>query len=184
MVKGSLSLADTKEAVNGMSHADLSELRSYIGLRLTLPETKGKSVAKGDDFLSHMLDLLVSVGQSKGADIRNRAMLARASQYKSFVLKCLGDGNHKGLKEYFERAAPTVVQRRALMRLSLELLHDNILAIGGTCSATTMMAQIHRIPAVMNSELPGYAASGRLDFAARQERKSNVRTSINKRTWR
>lgn len=137
-------------------------------------EKTAKAKNRNDETALEMLDCIVEVMQSKGADETPRSMLEKSNAFAAYRAKFrdnVDPGDRYGsLTRYFDRVMKANrVRRRALMRLAAGLLYENLIAMDVAVSSRTMMSHVHRIPAVLNRNFPGYAANGMLHLVVRGE---------------
>ena len=108
-----------------------------------------------DLILSSISDTLLSMGTENC----NPWILKRSSQYKAFKEKV------PYLIKYLDRAGiKTKINRQAILSIAIKLLYQNLIDMNQSPSSRTLMAQIHRIPAVLNQHFPGYAGACMLSW--------------------
>lgn len=135
--------------------AYLKSLAAIDPAQATLPLTLGKS--KNDD-ADTVLNVIYEVMKQGGLEYFE-PNLQDTGHYKSFAPKC------PPLLAWIKTAFPTqnsALHERALLRVGVRLLYEDIRRMGQAVSLRTLMAQIHRVPAVIDAAFPGYAASGLL----------------------
>lgn len=59
---------------------------------------------------------------------------------------------------------------QTMLMVAVKLLHADLMDMGIAVSTRTMMAHVHRLPALINRQFPGYAASGLLKLFATRKR--------------
>lgn len=77
------------------------------------------------------------------------------------------------LLHFINSNAPHHLQRQALLGLGIELLYRDLVEQQIPISARVVMRHVHRIPAVLNRHLPGYAESGLLRHVIRMRKPAN-----------
>jgi hypothetical protein len=142
-----------------------SEERGKIAERLKMLNAlaPGKSLVSSPDSLDQpsaggiaeeLLDAIcATVLQTSGEKIAPFG-LRRAPQFRSFKEKA------QALEGFLHKHALTRSERRALLHIAIGLLYDVIREEGHPAAARTIMAQVHRLPAVLDWQFPGYAAAG------------------------
>jgi hypothetical protein len=76
-----------------------------------------------------------------------------------------------GLMGFLRQQHPSRVGQHALLSYALELLYHNMLHAGFSLSYRTLMANIHRVPMVLDSHFPGYAKLRLLGCIVDKQRK-------------
>ena len=70
----------------------------------------------------------------------------------------------RDLMPYIRAAHDQRSGQHALLRLGLQLLYDDMTDRQLAVSARTLLANIHRVPAVLNKAFPNYAKAGLLHW--------------------
>ena len=166
---------ELKDAASKLTPDMMRDLRDYLNMLLGTGAPTSKPLPKDtkhEEMAIFCLDAIVEHMRSKGADTASRGMLMKTMAFTAFHQKF-----REGLAVFFENAAPKHVQRMAILRMAVSLLYDNLEAMGVAVSSRTVMAHVHRLPAVLNQAFPGYAASGKLHLSTRLENgdEDNVR---------
>lgn len=158
---------DVKHMIDQLTRDELREVREYVSLMLSQggasTPARERVRTNDEDFARIALDCIVRVMRARGADVRSVSVLERSQMHASFVRKFVGEEDEEGLVAYFRRIIRrNKIERTAFMHVAINCLYDELIEMDKTVSATTMMAQIHRLPAVVNRCFPGYARSGLL----------------------
>lgn len=160
---------NAKNATTGLTIEELKDLRKYIAGLIALGP--GKADAAGTILTASNHDDWVLMGitdymRSKQLDPSGVAQLTAGKHYQTYKKKL------PAFHVWIARAG-TKTQQRALLRVGAELLHENLEAMGFPVSSRTMIANIHRLPSVINQQFPGYAQAGLFTMIIRKE--SDVR---------
>lgn len=99
--------------------------------------------------------------RDRGVEYASVQMLRRVSNYKSFAEKV------PPTMIYFRKVTKNRVKLRALIRVAIDLLYLDLGKIGLSVTTRTMMSHWHRVPAVIESNFPGYARRGHLGLLLR-----------------
>jgi len=115
--------------------------------------------AKEEDATYMVLDVICEFMKAKGADFTSPTVLRKTKHYSAFRQKIMEDG----MLDFYKKAAGNNrVALRALMRVGVKLLYQNLIELELPTNSRNMMAHMHRLPAVINRAFPGYAESGLL----------------------
>lgn len=109
-----------------------------------------------------LLDCIIEVTRDTIGYPIAKETLRDTSAYQSFRRKL------PALIEFIEHAAPEYHQRRAIIKLGMELLFGYLHRPDRMTGPTTLMQQIHRLPDALNAQFPGYASAGLLGLIARE----------------
>lgn len=111
-----------------------------------------------------VLDILCRRLASLGVERANPNALIKASQYQSFKTKV------PDLMQWLKDAGCTTrhLQSHAI-GMGFELLYKDNAARGFQVGSRPLMAQVHRIPNIINQQFPGYGSSGLLSWAIKRE---------------
>lgn len=149
-------------------------------VRVCLASLKSNIVpltAEPDDDCDQVLNAIVATLKKSGVEFVSVPRLRNSQGYRAFTEKV------NEVMVYISKATTNKVQQRAILQLGVELLYRNLLELKLPATAYLLMAQIHRLPAVLNRAFPGYAESGLLFWVvggAAPTRTDNVK-SANKR---
>jgi hypothetical protein len=162
--------------MDGLSKAELDDVVSYAKMLggvggVAMPS--GLAEVKADSETEMLLDIIVRVAQSRGAEFTGVPALKKSQHYAPFRRKIA----EFGLVEYFKHtvAKNNRIRLQAFMWLAVELLYDSLVAMSIPVSSRAMMNHVHRIPSVVNNAFPGYAASGMLHMVIRSKERKHVR---------
>jgi hypothetical protein len=146
---------------------ELQRVRSGLAALSSLGGAK--PIVRGpEDDADWVLLGITSFMQNAGLDMSGPAQL-RGSHFAAFRNKM------PALMHFINRAGDKNKQR-ALLHLGLDLLHENMTAIGLAVTSRTLMQHVHRIPGVIDRSFPGYAQAGLLPLIiATTKGKVNVR---------
>jgi hypothetical protein len=114
----------------------------------------------GRDDVQFVLEVIASAMARE--DYSSPSLLRKSSQFASFKTKV------PALIEYLKPAGSRN-QQRALLRLGVELLQKYMTGIGVPTGSRVIMQNIHRVPAVIETQFPGYAREGLLRMIMREE---------------
>lgn len=115
-----------------------------------------------EDDVDLVLGQIAAHMYSEGIEYASLAMLKRTTNYKSFAEKVPAS------MEFFRKITRNRTKLRALITMSIRFLYKDMAKIGtGSTSTRTMMNHWHRVPAVLNSNFPGYAKAGLLGLILR-----------------
>lgn len=115
-----------------------------------------------------VVDALCEIVNSNGLGPVHPTAVRRFSGYKAFTAK-LPD-----LVAFLTKNIRTRNSRRMALELGFRLMLADFRKRQIPPALPTIMAQVHRIPALLDSAFPGYAANGLLNWIGEQER-VNVR---------
>jgi hypothetical protein len=129
-----------------------------------VPASKG---TQSNDTAQFILEAIVTTSRQNGTDMTPYMALKNNAAYATMCRKVMDEG----IDSFFANACQNkMVAKRALINLAVQLLHTNIVDMGVAVSARTLMAQVHRIPSVLDKAFPGYAQAGMLHLVVRPER--------------
>jgi len=140
---------------------ELSELRKRITALSSLggsPEVDGKAGALRDTRAEMIMEAINHVMSSLGADSASVFVMRRTADYPRLKQKV------DSLFEYMRKITGNRVEQQHLLNMSVEMLYQDLVELGIPVTALTIMRHIHRIPAVMNKQFPGYAEAGVLSM--------------------
>jgi hypothetical protein len=146
-----------------LSALDLNEVRKRITF------LRSTSVVVDDGTL--VLESLAYFMKRVGSEFFSIEALKASPQFPSFRDKL------PVVMRYLRSAKLSQVEQRYVLDLAFDLLYRFIAKRGQPVGPRLLMAQVHRIPDVLNNQFPGYASSGLLRMIARRELKDtpNVR---------
>lgn len=158
-----LSVAQINAAISKLDPADLDKVKEHItfhennGRRST--KLVGTNVLTDDELwvLQHVADFMKHIG----ADYTPADMLRRSQEFVPFARKV------PALVEFVRKQKLNKIQRGMLLYLSFEILYEEKTKLGAACTARVIMREIHRVPALLDSQFPGYARAGMLGMAVR-----------------
>lgn len=78
-----------------------------------------------------------------------------------------------GLMRYLAATSESRTEQRAILRMGIELLYEQLTEMNVPASARLVMAHIHRVPSVLNNAFPGYARAGLLHWIVNKKREVN-----------
>lgn len=107
--------------------------------------------------LSTIADFMFSVR----ADVTSMEMLRQSTDFPGMVQKV------PPLMAFLNREKMDRVQRRMLLGIAFEILYEEKTRLGAACSSRVIMRELHRVPALIDSQFPGYARNGLLPFIVR-----------------
>lgn len=113
----------------------------------------------------NILALIADYMRGRGVDFRPYQKLRETSAYSSFADKV------NQLMQWDLFAGKSRVERDAFFRIGIELIHDNLRAMGTPSSSTTIMAHFHRLPSIFEASFPGYIAEGLLGLIAASDQR-------------
>ena len=155
-----------------LSGEELERVRSQLGVVQSLggkaaPAPKGSRAKTGDDDLA--LSVLAAYVKDKGVDYSTAGMLRKSNGYSAFREKV------PVVFAFISQGARTRPEQLGLLRIGIELLYENLVQMGVSVSARTVMAHFHRVPAVINEAYPGYATAGLLHIIIGKKKVQHVR---------
>lgn len=174
-----MSVEKVKGLCKSLSSDELRDVRDFCSLLISAgPSVVVKNAVAtnaADEMVTTILDLIVEVMVSEGADVMTRTMLEKTGDFAAFRRKIVGDrgtqtleNRYGSLHSFFKTViARNRVKRRALIKVAVRCLYQDIVRMNGAANARTMMAQVHRLPAVLNASFPGYAKAGILHLVVR-----------------
>ena len=110
--------------------------------------------AKTDGMI--ILECIADTMGSMGLDGTSADRLAKTPHYKEFVPKC-GD-----LMQWVRAHTCTQNQERALLRMGVKLMAENLQKANWEVNSRIIARHIHRLPGIVNMAFPGYASNGML----------------------
>lgn len=117
----------------------------------------------------NLLALIADYMRGKGVDFRPYQKLRETSGYPGFADKV------EQLLQWDLFADRSRVERDAFFRVGIDLIHDNLRAMGVPVSSTTIMAHVHRLPSIFEASFPGYIAEGLLGLIAASDQRACTR---------
>lgn len=118
-----------------------------------------------------VLSLIVDHLRNVGCGYTSVAQLKKSSAIKTFREQL------PLLMRFFADQQLTRIQMRGIIGMGLFLLHRQMTDIKVPCGGTTVLRHINRIPALLETQFPGYARCGLLKLVVRskQDTFANVR---------
>lgn len=139
-----------------LSATDLDEVRlRTVFLRKFTPVT-------GIDDSTLVLETLSSFLKRVGADFFTPEALKATNQFPSFKAKI------PSIMRYLRGAKLEQVEQRYVLDLAFDLIYRYLSKWGYPVGPRSLMAQVHRIPDVLNNQFPGYASTGLLCMIAKR----------------
>ncbi len=135
-------------------------IKARIVARGTL-ETNTVSSQMGDEVL--VLEAIVDVVQRLSGEVVSVYELRRMNGYTGFKTKAIS------LLETLGKSSGTRLKKIAVLTLGIELLYRDLRDQLLPCSSRTLMRHVHRVPAVLDTNFPGYAESGLMGWITREE---------------
>ena len=145
-------------ALDNLSIDELILLEKEIQQKLKparqfLPDVTSSSESnEANDVLSLICDVL----QSMGVEYPVLSVLQRNAGFKAFKEKL------PGLFRYLQKSGLNKNEQRAVLRVGILLLYENLMQMGLPISAARVMQHTHRIPSILENQFPGYASAGLL----------------------
>jgi hypothetical protein len=150
MSKPSESYREVLRLLPTLTGAELAQVQSAI-------KALGAIGPAQDDSASQVLKCLCNLLQKRGLEFPQPSVLMKMSIYPAYKRKV------PALLQYLQHAGlATKVQQWAALSIGFGLLYDSLTAQGLACDASVLMRQVHRLPALINREFPGYAEAGYL----------------------
>lgn len=139
-----------------------AEERAQLSAALAATGSLGKSAktAKTEDSDADLvLDALCSTVRKLGVENTSPNMLKKVPQYNAFRDKCAT------VRAFVMKSGcATRLEQQALLALGFELLYSERAVFGNAISSRVLMAQVHRIPSLIDAHFPGYARAGMLGW--------------------
>lgn len=157
-------MADLQEilvSLPRLSKQDLEQLRGRISFLLG-SSAPSADTALGDPDCELVLDAILAIIRSAGGGSVPVVMLKRSSQYREFKKKV-----PVVLDAFRRQKDMSAVKLRALVRVSMQLLQQDLQQIGIAVTARTLMSHVHRLPAVLDKNFPGYLHAGLISVVVR-----------------
>lgn len=167
------NLNNVLHSLDALSPDELETVRAKATMRLKTSTPTTSAHARTGSNTDLVLDAIVEVLSAMGVEYVNASILRKSASFKSFNEKM------PELFLYLEKITTQRVERRAMLRLVIELLYQDLARMNVATTARTLMSHAHRIPAVINNNFPGYADAGLLHWivkrGASQEAKVGAR---------
>lgn len=110
-----------------------------------------------------MLQALIAFCVHNGNDTTSLEMLRNSQEFPAFSQKV------PAIMTWMAKEKLNKSQRRLLMHTAFSLLYAEKTRMNLACSARVMMREVHRLPALVDAEFPGYAKAGWLALIVREE---------------
>lgn len=145
-----------RNAALKLNPSELIKLRTELTAMLALPHKGAREPQQDVDDARFGLWAIADELQRSGTE---HDAMGRLSVHRD---RAQFNKHYQAVNQYFTKAGLDKIQRRALFQIGLKLLYDNLTAMGIPVTSVTMMHHVHRVPAMINQQLPGYAESGLL----------------------
>jgi len=161
-----MSLDRITKLLPKLTSDELVQLSNRVKSLLSLSSATNGSNSAGrcDGDTEFVLDCCKYVMLRTGADDNAEHMLRRS------VTPDFRNVKVPSLMRFLRRQHPDLVGQRQILIRGLTLLHDDMVEGGYVCSAKTLLAHMHRIPAVLNKHYPHYAQAGMLGWLVRERK--------------
>jgi hypothetical protein len=140
-------------ALPSLTSNQVKDLAARMKVLNQLPANKihdGKTL-----FSELVIDAICQTLKKLNVDTPSPKALIKSSAYVS------AQGKMDDLSEFFKKASSKRIVQLSLLKVAVELLYQDMVNWQGVAvSAHTILAQIHRLPAVLNRAFPGYADTG------------------------
>lgn len=103
-----------------------------------------------------VLDVMREVLAHNGIEFPNLPRVRSSSDWTPFAEKS------EDVMLFIRTHIRETNKQRAMLKMGICLLYNNLCSMNVPISARTVMRQIHRVPAVINRAFPGYAVCGLL----------------------
>jgi len=152
-----MSVNKVKALLPTLSAAELRDVRAGVQSLLSLAPAEPESDLDTDQF--QVLAAVTEVLRSLGAEQVSVPVLKMAAVRDRSL-----PGKVRDLMAYIHDGHPSKSGRAALLRLGIQLLYEDMTSRRNAVSARTILANIHRVPAVLNKAFPNYAKAGLLGW--------------------
>lgn len=161
------NLGKLYKELDALAPDDLVRVQKRIGARLS---QSGLEAASADAALSSpellVLAILADYVKRAGLGFEGVERLRAASNFPAFRQKIAG------LWTFLERQKCNQNEKRVLLRMGFEMLHEHITKTSGMAAdARTLMNWAHRMPAVYDASFPGYGKNGLLGLVVKRHTK-------------
>lgn len=109
-----------------------------------------------DSDLEVLLDALCTFLRDRGLGFASAPLLKRTHAYRAFR------SNASFIGPWLKRSGMTRNEKRLLFSCVLPLLHQYLAQGNDTVGAGQMLKNMHKLPAIVDAQLPGYAHAGLL----------------------
>lgn len=153
-------------AISRLLPQDLAKVEAHIQFHKAngrRSKTAGTANTALDEDELWVLNIIVDFMRHIGADASSLELLRQSTDFPAFAKKV------PPLMAYLNQAKLNKIQKRMLFLLALEILYSEKTRIGAACSARVVMREIHRVPALVDSQFPGYARAGLLAMIVRAQ---------------
>lgn len=150
-----------KEIIRELPKLSQTDLH-LLSIRISALKSIGLPQVRQDFDDMAILDCIQKTMSSGRIDFSSLYDLKHSIQYKTFSRKV------PALMDYLTKITTLRMEKYAATMLGVSLLADNMKELSFPVSSRLVMAQIHRIPAVINKAFPGYAQSGMLHLILRK----------------
>lgn len=146
----------------GATELEQVRVRTLALLKLsgvTVPNaTRGKAA---DPDVEMVMEVIHDVLREHGLMVRQEQLHTTAA-YQTFAKKV------PAIMAYLRQCVTNKNQHKAILRIGFELIHRYLAKQSLPAGTRVMMAHVHRIPEVIDTQFPGYAAEGMLGWIARR----------------
>lgn len=147
------TLEKLRHDFDALSPDDKRRFLDYARMRLSVAPASSKA-NKAATTLDILSEQIAAIARDKGVGYASAQQLRITPQWKNLIASEQG----QILEAYFDSSADNSrVEKLAFIRLCVQLLFANLVAMRVPISPRTMVAHAHRIPAVVDKNFPGYA---------------------------
>lgn len=158
-----MDIASIEAAIPKLSDEDFARLEKAVALRRAFGGAgKAETVTtklSTDELI--VLEVLASYMTHIGVDAASAGMLAKTSNFQAFKRKI------PALMETLKQSKLTRNETRAVIRSAIDMLYHRLVDQGLDTTSRRMMDHIHRLPALLDVNFPGYAMMGHLRLTVR-----------------
>jgi hypothetical protein len=153
-----VNVEQIKQEIRQLSNDEMIEIRTMIDSLLAMSgiQTKQPNKQAKNHEERLVLETICGLMQSKGLASLTVPILLRSPYMKPFREKL------PLLLAFLARAHPEHLGQKRVLEIGVECLYDNLKAMNVAVSEITLLRHIHRLPAVIDQQFPGYAQNGLL----------------------
>lgn len=159
-------LAEVLRRLPKLSPDELEQVRQRLsilrGMDAALTTFGGTSPSKDDAGAERVLSAIARILQQAGLEHVNTTMLRASPAFPAFRKKL------PTLMEYLSKVSPNAIEQSAVLLVGVDLLRRYLIKQKLPVGSRVLMQHIHRVPAVLDLQFPGYAAAGMLGWIARR----------------
>lgn len=166
------ALTEVLRLVETLSRTELKQVRDKVGSRLAFDLAAQGKASPTESHSRMILEIMIDECARKGIQSQGALSLMQKDAFKRFS-HIVED---EGIAAFFHTSvnksgtnSSTRVSERGLIRLTVQLLIEDLMRMGVAVSPGTLMRMIDRAPAVLDKAFPGYAAAGLLHLVVRKE---------------